>query len=109
MSFGQIVLLVYALLMLMGGMLGSRAGARASLYAGSGAGTLLLVALGISAGVHSLGLWMGTVIALLLAIVFLVRLMKTGKFMPAGMLLVLSVVAALLLVIANQSGSAGQG
>ena len=98
MTFGQIVLLAYAFLVLLGGMLGARAGSRVSLYAGSGAGILLLVAVGVSAGMHTLGIRIGTVITLLLAIVFLFRLLRTGKFMPAGMMLVVSLVTALLLV-----------
>ncbi len=44
------------------------------------------------------GLWVGVGVSALLSAVFGMRLAKTGKFMPTGGLLVVSVVALVLLV-----------
>ena len=38
----QLVLLIYAVLMILGGLMGTRAGSKASLYAGLGSGLALL-------------------------------------------------------------------
>lgn len=97
MSFGEIVLLVYALLMLAGGLMGWRAGSRPSLIAGGVSGILLLAALYVARNDLRLGLIAGAVIAALLAAVFAMRLAKTKKAMPSGALLLLSLIAAGLL------------
>ncbi len=99
MSFGQTVLVVYALLMLGGGLMGQRAGSRASLYAGTGSCALLLLALLFSAFRPAAGLSLGAAVAAVLSVVFVVRFTKTKAFVPAGLLLVLSVVALLLLAV----------
>lgn len=105
MHLGQIVLLVYAVLMLVGGFMGYRAGSTVSLYAGVGSGIVLLVAWLVTRSQLDVGLWIGVVVTLLLCISFGMRLAKTGKFMPAGGLLVVSVVALLFLAYsALQSG-----
>ncbi len=98
MSPGQIVLILYALLMLAGGIVGFRkASSKASLYAGSASALLLLLAWLVSTSSLAAGLWLGAIVAILLSIVFAMRLAKTTKFMPSGMLLVVSVVALVLL------------
>jgi uncharacterized membrane protein (UPF0136 family) len=96
-SFGHIVLLVYALLMLAGAFAGSRAGSRVSLYAGTTAGVLLLLALLLTAIDLRLGFGLGVAVSVVLCGVFLARFLKTKVFMPAGMLLVVSVTALALL------------
>lgn len=98
MATGQIVLVVYALLILVGGLMGARAGSRASLIAGSASGTLLLAALVVSLFHMAAGLWIGTGVSLVLSVVFGNRLAKTGKLMPSGMLLAVSIVALLVLL-----------
>ena len=97
MSLGQAVLLSYGLLMLIGGFMGYRAGSNASLIAGSVSGVLLLAALWLSRNQPATGLWLGAVVAALLCVSFAMRLSKTGKFMPSGGLLLVSVVALALL------------
>jgi len=97
MAIGQWVLLVYALFMMLGGVMGSRAGSRVSLYAGLGSGVALLAALGATYAAMGPGLWAGCVLALVLTLMFGKRLAKTGKFMPSGMLLVVSIAAAVFL------------
>jgi len=97
MTFGQITLMVFGLFMLAGGFMGLRAGSRASIYAGSGSAALLLVALLVTLFNMTLGLGIGLVVAAGLCVVFVARFLKTGKFMPAGMLLVVSIAAVVLL------------
>ena len=105
MTLGQITLLVFGLLMLAGGFMGVRAGSRASLYAGSISAVLLLVALVVTLFDMTAGLTVGLVVAAGLCIVFVARFLKTGKFMPAGMLLVISIAALLLLAFSALSGA----
>lgn len=97
MAFGQIVLVVYALLMILGGYMGYRSGSAVSLYAGGGSGLLLLVAYIVSRFNFSVGMWIGTVLALLLAVNFGMRWYQTGKAMPAVALMGLSIVAMALM------------
>jgi uncharacterized membrane protein (UPF0136 family) len=97
MVLGQWVLVGYAVLMVFGGLMGSRAGSKVSLYAGAGSGVALLAALGFTFSSLGTGLWIGCAIAALLTVMFGGRLAKTGKVMPSGMLLVVSLVAAALL------------
>jgi uncharacterized membrane protein (UPF0136 family) len=89
---GQIALGVYALLLAVGGTIGyAKAGSRPSLIAGAASAVVALLALGLT-WLGGLGFWLGLVLALVLTIVFAIRLRKTGKMMPAGMLCGLSVV-----------------
>jgi len=98
MILGQIVLLVFATLMFAGGVMGFRsAGSKASLYSGAGSAVLLFLAWALSLSSPVAGLWLGAIVALLLCLTFALRLARTGKVMPAGMLLALSVLALILL------------
>ena len=67
MTMGQTVLLLYGVLMIVGGAMGYRAGSNVSLYAGGGSGLVLIVAFVISRFNLSVGLWIGTVVGALLA------------------------------------------
>jgi len=99
MSMGQIVLLLYALLMLAGGVIGyTTAGSKASLISGGVSGVLLAVAWYWTRSSAGPGFWLGAAISLALCVAFASRLSKTGKFMPSGMLLAISGVALVLLV-----------
>lgn len=98
MTTGQIVLLVYALLIEVGGVIGFlTAGSKPSLIAGSGSAGLLFAAFAVSFFAIAPGLWAGAGIAVLLVVVFGIRLTKTRKFMPSGMLVLLSILAFVLL------------
>ncbi len=94
MTLAQIVLLVYALVMALGGWMGHKmAKSKASLIAGVVSGALLLVALGMSFGNLAAGRWAGVAISGVLTVMFFIRVKKTKKIMPSGMLLVVSIAA----------------
>ena len=77
-GLGQITLLVYALLMEAGGIVGFRvAKSKPSLIAGLVSGGLLLVAFFMTFFRMAIGLWVGAGISLLLCVVFCMRLAKT--------------------------------
>ena len=97
MVIGQWILLVYGLFMMLGGLMGIRAGSKVSLFAGFGSGAALLAALGATYYALATGLWAGCALAAILTLMFGSRLAKSGKFMPTGMLLVVSLAAAVLL------------
>ncbi len=98
MTLGQITLVVYALLMLLGGGIGFlNAKSKPSLIAGSISAILLGVAWFVSRSQETTGYLFGLIVAVLLLVVFGMRLKKTGKFMPSGMLLIFSVVAGTIL------------
>lgn len=99
MNLGQITLVVFASLIEAGGIVGFQVSrSKPSLIAGLVSGGLLFIAFAITFLSMAVGLWMGVGVSLLLCLVFCLRLAKTRKFMPAGMLLVLSIVASGLLI-----------
>jgi uncharacterized membrane protein (UPF0136 family) len=101
-ALGQAALLVYALLLGVGGVLGfTKAGSKISLMAGLASAALVLVAFGVALAGDSPedGFLVGLGVAVLMAIVFLARYLKTRKVMPAGMLLAVSAVMAVLLLV----------
>ncbi len=97
MSLGPVVLLVFGIVMILGGVMGYRAGSKVSLISGSLSGLVLLGAWFVSRDQMAVGLWIGVGVSALLSAVFGMRLAKTGRLMPAGGLLVVSVVALALL------------
>jgi len=105
MHTGQIVLAVFAAFIFLGGLMGLRAGSRASMIAGTTSAALLVAALLLTFRDPQVGLWCGSAVGLLLCVMSGIRLAKTGKFMPSGMLLAVSVAASAALVfLANRAG-----
>src|SRR5271166_2977546 len=100
---GQIALGVYAVLLAVGGVIGyTKAGSRPSLIAGSASAVAALLALGLSFQNPALGMGLGALIALLLAVFFGYRFaVKTRKFMPAGLLAVVSVIVLAVMIIGS--------
>ena len=100
---GQVILGVYAVLLGVGGIIGyTKAGSRPSLIAGLGSALAALFALMLSLQNTRWGMGLGALLAILLAAFFGYRFaVKTRKFMPAGLLAVVSVVvlAVTLLVL----------
>jgi uncharacterized membrane protein (UPF0136 family) len=100
-GFASIVLLAYAVLMIVGGIMGYRAvGSAASLIAGSISGALLLGAWGWSRRNLSAGLTAAIVIGVALAVFFGIRFARTGALMPAGMLALVSIAAVVVFIAA---------
>lgn len=101
---GQIVLVVYALLMLGGGIGGYVSKHSVpSLVSGIASAVVLGVAFVLSRSQPRPAFALGAATALVLAVFFTKRLMTTHKFMPSGGLLLLSLFVAGLLAYAWQS------
>ena len=96
-EFARAYLFLFGALTIAGGVMGFvKAKSRASLIAGGISGALLLVAGWlVSTGGRS-GLVLGLVVALALAMRFVMTFKKSGKMMPAGMMAIASVVGVVL-------------
>jgi uncharacterized membrane protein (UPF0136 family) len=99
MTVSAIAALVYGVLALVGGWMGyQQASSKASLISGTITGILLLLAsFGLLRGL-SWGLWLGIAVTLLLLVTFVVRLIKTRKVMPAGLMVTAGVVTLIVLL-----------
>jgi uncharacterized membrane protein (UPF0136 family) len=94
------LILVYALLVAIGGVIGYiKAKSNQSLLSGLGSGVALAIAWYVSLQNPTVGLAIATIIALALVIVFALRFRATSKFMPAGLLAGLSLAATGLFAI----------
>lgn len=97
----QVALGVYAVLLGVGGVMGYlKAGSRPSLIAGLTSGFLALVCLGLSFQGAPAAMPLGAGLAALMSVVFGIRLAKTHKFMPSGLLLATSLIVLVILGIA---------
>lgn len=96
------LLLLYAVLVMAGGVMGYlKARSKPSLISGLISGTALLVAWAISlTKSYSAGMVLATCFAIALLVVFSLRFRKTQKFMPAGLMAVVSLVCAAVFAIA---------
>ncbi len=104
---GQVVLIIYALLLAGGGVMGYvKAGSRPSLIAGVGSAVVAIIALVLSLTLTGsrAGFLLGMVLALVLTLVFLRRLGKTHKFMPSGVLSLTSAIMVVVLVVVMTTG-----
>ena len=101
MNLGVIAALTYGALTILGGIMGyAQAQSKMSLVSGSISGVLLVVSGMMQLWGQTWGLTLATVITAVLILVFLIRLAKTRKFMPAGLMLLLGV--PVLAVMLNQ-------
>ena len=94
------VILAYAIFVAIGGGIGYlKSKSRVSLWSGLGSAVLLVVAyiVGLSNQVGGLAIALGSAIAL--CCVFLMRLRKTRKFMPAGLMGIASAIAAIVFAL----------
>jgi uncharacterized membrane protein (UPF0136 family) len=97
----KISMLVLAVLVAIGGMIGFlKAQSKASLISGVISGGFLATAYSIAGRNAQQGMIFGAVVCAVLCAVFGVRLRKTGKFMPAGMLLILCGIEMIFLCVA---------
>jgi uncharacterized membrane protein (UPF0136 family) len=93
------LIVVYGLLVAIGGIIGYRkAGSKVSLLSGLGSGVALAIAAYLTWQNLRIGLSVATIIAIALAIVFGMRWSKTGAWMPAGMMTILSGLIAIILI-----------
>jgi uncharacterized membrane protein (UPF0136 family) len=87
-------ILGYALIVGIGGVFGyMKAKSTKSLLAGLISGLILLVAWFLATKTPTVGLGIATSIAAVLLVVFITRFVRTRKFMPAGMMMLLNLVA----------------
>jgi uncharacterized membrane protein (UPF0136 family) len=96
------VLLLYAVLVIAGGVMGYvKARSKPSLISGLISGAALLIAWGITLGnSYSAGMGLATCLAITLLIVFSLRFRKSNKFMPAGLMAIVSLFCAVVFAIA---------
>lgn len=104
---GEITLGVYALLLAVGGLVGYfKAGSRASLIAGTSSAVAALVALWLWSRKSPFGVPLGLCLSIVLFLLFGYRYaVKTRKFMPSGLLAVVSlIVLAVMLLVMDWTG-----
>ncbi len=91
---------IYAVFILIGGILGhARSGSMASLVSGLVFGILLLVAAGGMLAKKKWGTYFATFLTFILTLFFTYRFFITFKFMPPGLLSLISLGILILLII----------
>lgn len=97
----KIYFIVFGLLTIIGGIIGyASKGSMASIIAGSVSGILILAAAFLLPNNATAGLALAGIVSILLAGRFLPAFLKTGDFMPAGMISILSVIGIIMAVLA---------
>lgn len=108
---GQVTLGIYGLLLAVGGLIGYfKAGSRASMIAGLLSAAAAFGAMGLSVAGNALGPPVGLLLAVVLFVMFGYRYaVKTKKFMPSGMLAIISllVLGVMILTIEWSGRAAG--
>ncbi len=97
----NIILWIYIALLLVGGLMGFlKAGSKVSLI------TSVVFAIILALFPTHVIAWApgADILLLLLALVFVMRYVKTKKFMPAGLMIILSVAALVLHVFSQRAG-----
>jgi len=98
MNTPAITALVYGALVFAGGWVGyKKAGSRPSLISSSLSAAVLLIAAVLSLSGISAGYMVAMVVALVLLVFFGYRLAKGGKFMPAGLMVAVSLATLVVL------------
>ena len=97
----QVTLGIYGVLLAVGGLIGYfKAGSRPSLIAGLLSAVAAFAALGLSVGKNPLGSALGLLLAVVLFVLFGYRYaVKTGKFMPSGLLAVVSLIVLAVMIL----------
>ncbi|MCA9406400.1 MAG: TMEM14 family protein [Candidatus Omnitrophica bacterium] len=87
------LLITYAVLLGVGGIIGyKKAGSKMSLISGLLSSTLICLALYLLTIDPFKGFLLAAIVSCLLETVFTLRLIKTKKFMPSGLLMILSLI-----------------
>jgi len=93
----NIILAVYGVLMLGGGFMGYiKAGSKMSLIMGVVSATIIFFGLYLSRSNAQTGYGLISAASAVLVVTFVIRLVKTGSFMPSGMLVIFSVIAVII-------------
>jgi len=93
----KIILAVYGALMLGGGFMGYvKAGSQMSLMMGIVSAIIIFAGLYLSKSNTRMGYGLIAAMSTLLVVTFIIRLVKTGNFMPSGMLIILSIIAVIV-------------
>ena len=101
MSLGSISILVFALLVLVGGIIGfKKAKSKASLIASAISAILLAICFWLSHHHAEAGYKLTFIVTGILEGIFVMRLMKTKKFMPSGLMLILCALEQIVLFVA---------
>lgn len=96
---GIIAALAYGILALVGGIIGyKQAGSKVSLWSGIGSGLLLIVAAFAQFQGQTWGMTLAAIVTGVLVVVFVSRLVKTRKLIPAGLMTGLGVLTWILIV-----------
>lgn len=99
----RVALALYGALLIAGDIIGKvKAGSSASLFAGAVSGAVALVGFWQSLLDPAVGFLTGGLVGLLLTGIFLSRFVRTRKFMPAGLVLLLSLLVGILTMMARQ-------
>ncbi len=102
-EIAQVVLAIYGILLIVGGIVGKiKSGSSASLFAGAISGIVALVGFWQSLSDPAAGFLTGGLVGLLLTGIFMSRFVRTRKFMPAGLVLLLSLLVGILTIMARQ-------
>jgi uncharacterized membrane protein (UPF0136 family) len=99
MNVAILAAIAYGILAIVGGIIGYRqAKSQVSLISGGVSGILLVLGGLAQLGGQTWGLPLTTIVTAILAIVFAIRLVKTRKFMPAGLMLLFGTIALVILL-----------
>lgn len=91
-SIAPLFTLLYGILSIVGGAIGyKQAGSQVSLMSGFISGLLLLISAYLLYGGAAAGPLLSGIVTLVLVVVFSIRLAKTRKFMPAGLMIIVGV------------------
>jgi uncharacterized membrane protein (UPF0136 family) len=93
----QILMIIYSCILFSGAYFGLKAGSKISFYVGIVMGMLILASVYLTQKAPFYGFLCATVTSGFLSLVFFIRLIKTRKFMPAGILFAIS----MLVLITN--------
>ncbi|MBE9116085.1 hypothetical protein IQ249_09280 [Lusitaniella coriacea LEGE 07157] len=100
MNLGTIATIAYGILALVGGIIGYvQAKSKISLVSGTISGILLLVAAFIYLQGQVLGLTLAAAVSAILIVTFVIRLIKTRKMMPAGLMILAGIPTLALLLV----------
>jgi uncharacterized membrane protein (UPF0136 family) len=97
-----IVAIAYGILAIVGGIIGyAQARSKVSLISGTISGALLILGGVLALAGMGWGLGLAAIVSAVLIVVFAIRLSKTRKFMPAGLMIIAGVVTLIVIFQAS--------